>query len=83
MNIYFHKIIFSFFLSLFIAEISAKSDSLPSNGICKVIKGQLADFTTKNDAEEVELTLKSIVTGKIYTTETFAGFIHFSTKKQN
>ena len=70
MNIYFHKIIFSCFLSLFIAEISAKTDSLPSNGICKVIKGQLADFTTKNDAEEVEISLKSMVTGKIYSTET-------------
>ena len=70
MNIYFHKIIFSFFLSLFIAEISAKTDSLPSNGICKVIKGQLADFTTKNDAEEVEISLKSMVTGKIYSAET-------------
>ena len=70
MNIYFHKIIFSCFLSLFIAEISAKTDSLPSNGICKVIKGQLADFRTKNDAEEVEISLKSMVTGKIYSTET-------------
>ena len=70
MNIYFHKIIFSCFLSLFIAEISAKTDSLPSNGICKVIKGQLADFRTKNDAEEVEINLKSLVTGKIYSTET-------------
>ena len=70
MNIYFHKIIFSCFLSLFIAEISAKTDSLASNGICKVIKGQLADFRTKNDAEEVEISLKSMVTGKIYSTET-------------
>ena len=70
MNIYFHKIIFSCFLSLFITEISAKTDSLPSNGICKVIKGQLADFRTKNDAEEVEINLKSLVTGKIYSTET-------------
>ena len=70
MNIYFHKIIFSCFLSLFIAEISAKTDRLPSNGICKVIKGQLADFRTKNDAEEVEINLKSLVTGKIYSTET-------------
>jgi cellulose synthase/poly-beta-1,6-N-acetylglucosamine synthase-like glycosyltransferase len=70
MNIYFHKIIFSCFLSLFIAEISAKTDSLPSNGICKVIKGKLADFRTKNDAEEVEINLKSLVTGKIYSTET-------------
>lgn len=70
MNIYFHKIIFSCFLSLFIAEISAKTDSLLSNGICKVIKGQLADFRTKNDAEEVEINLKSLVTGKIYSTET-------------
>jgi cellulose synthase/poly-beta-1,6-N-acetylglucosamine synthase-like glycosyltransferase len=70
MNIYFHKIIFSCFLSLFIAEISAKTDSLPSNDLCKVIKGQLADFRTKNDAEEVEINLKSLVTGKIYSTET-------------
>lgn len=70
MNIYFHKIIFSCFLSLFIAEISAKTDSLPSNYICKVIKGQLADFRTKNDAEEVEINLKSLVTGEIYSTET-------------
>ena len=70
MNIYFHKIIFSCFLSLFIAEISAKTDSLPSNGICKVIKGQLADFRTKNDAEEVEISLKSMATGKIYSTVT-------------
>ena len=70
MNIYFHKIIFSCFLSLFIAEISAKTDRLPSNGICKVIKGQLADFRTKNDAEEVEISLKSMATGKIYSTET-------------
>jgi len=70
MNIYFHKIIFSCFLSLFIAEISAKTDSLPSHDLCKVIKGQLADFRTKNDAEEVEINLKSLVTGKIYSTET-------------
>ena len=70
MNIYFHKIIFSCFLSLFIAEISANTDRLPSNDICKVIKGQLADFRTKNDAEEVEINLKSLVTGKIYSTET-------------
>ena len=70
MNIYFHKIIFSCFLSLFIAEISAKTDNLPSNDICKVIKGQLADYRTKNDAEEVEINLKSLVTGKIYSTET-------------
>jgi cellulose synthase/poly-beta-1,6-N-acetylglucosamine synthase-like glycosyltransferase len=70
MNIYFPKIIFSCFLSLFIAEISAKTDSLPSNDICKVIKGQLADFRTKNDAEEVGISLKSMVTGKIYSTET-------------
>jgi cellulose synthase/poly-beta-1,6-N-acetylglucosamine synthase-like glycosyltransferase len=70
MNIYFHKIIFSCFLSLFIAEISAKTDSLPSNDLCKVIKGQLADFRTKNDAEEVEINLKSLVTGEIYSTET-------------
>lgn len=70
MNIYLHKIIFSCFLSLFIAEISAKTDSLPSNDLCKVIKGQLADFRTKNDAEEVEISLKSMVTGKIYSTET-------------
>lgn len=70
MNIYFHKIIFSCFLSLFIAEISAKTDSLSSNEICKVIKGQLADFRTKNDAEEVEINLKSLVTGKIFSTET-------------
>ena len=78
MNIYFHKIIFSCFLSLFIAEISAKTDSLPSNGICKVIKGQLADFRTKNDAEEVEINLKSLVTGKIYSTETDEeGYFYF------
>lgn len=70
MNIYFHKIIFSCFFLLFIAEISAKTDSLPSNDICKVIKGQLADYRTKNDAEEVEINLKSLVTGKIYSTET-------------
>ena len=70
MNIPFHKTIFSVIVVLFIAEISAKTDGLPSKEICKVIKGQLADFTTKNDAEEVEINLKSMVTGKIYSTET-------------
>ena len=69
MNIYFHKIIFSCFFLLFVGQINAKV-VLPSKDICKVIKGQLTDFRTKNDAEEVEINLKSLVTGKIYSTET-------------
>jgi cellulose synthase/poly-beta-1,6-N-acetylglucosamine synthase-like glycosyltransferase len=70
MNIYFHKIIFSCFFLLFIAEISAKTEALPSKEICQVIKGQLTDFRTKNYADEVEINLKSLATGKIYSTET-------------
>ena len=70
MNIPFHKTIFSVIFLLFIGQISAKTEGLPSKEICKVIKGQLADFTTKNNAEEVEINLKSMVTGKIYSTET-------------
>ena len=83
MNIYFHKIIFSCFLSLFIAEISAKTDSLPSNGICKVIKGQLADETD----EEGNFYFYKIPIGKCslsvidedYRAETFL----FETNKAN
>ena len=69
MNIYFHKIIFCCFSLLFVGQINAKV-VLPSKDICKVIKGQLTDFRTKNYADEVEISLKSMVTGKIYTTET-------------
>ena len=69
MNIYFHKIIFSCFFLLFVGQINAKV-VLPSKDICKVIKGQLTDFRTKNYADEVEINLKSLATGKIYTTET-------------
>ena len=69
MNIYFHKTIFCCFLLLFVGQINAKV-VIPSKDICKVIKGQLTDFRTKNYADEVEISLKSMVTGKIYTTET-------------
>ena len=69
MNIYFHKIIFCCFFLLFVGQINAEV-VLPSQDICKVIKGQLTDYRTKNYADEVEISLKSMVTGKIYTTET-------------
>ena len=38
--------------------------------VSKKIEGFLVDFKTKSDVEEVEVQLKSAVTGKVYTTET-------------
>lgn len=38
--------------------------------VAKRVEGALADYRTKNEADEVEVTLKSLVNGKKYTTET-------------
>jgi cellulose synthase/poly-beta-1,6-N-acetylglucosamine synthase-like glycosyltransferase len=38
--------------------------------VSKKIEGFLVDFKTKSEVEEVEVQLKSAVTGKVYTTET-------------
>lgn len=38
--------------------------------VSKKIEGFLVDFKTKSDVEEVEVQLKSAVTGKVYTAET-------------
>jgi cellulose synthase/poly-beta-1,6-N-acetylglucosamine synthase-like glycosyltransferase len=38
--------------------------------VSKKIEGFLVDFKTKSDVEEVEVQLKSLVTGKVYTSET-------------
>ncbi len=55
------KLIFSLFL--LVAGFSNAQ-------VSKVIDGYLADYKTKNDAEKVEVTLKSLKTGKTFVAET-------------
>ena len=70
MNITLNKIILFVIFYLSFGPINAKTEGVSSKKTCQVVKGQLADFRTKNAAEKVEITLKSLVNGKIFTTET-------------
>ncbi|MEY4596669.1 MAG: hypothetical protein RLZZ506_1089, partial [Bacteroidota bacterium] len=57
------------FFGLFIAFSSHAHKDL-AIPVYKKIEGFLVDFKTKSEVEEVEVQLKSAVTGKVYTTET-------------
>jgi cellulose synthase/poly-beta-1,6-N-acetylglucosamine synthase-like glycosyltransferase len=57
------------FFGLFIAFSSRAHKDL-GIPVSKKIEGFLVDFKTKSEVEEVEVQLKSAVTGKVYTTET-------------
>jgi cellulose synthase/poly-beta-1,6-N-acetylglucosamine synthase-like glycosyltransferase len=57
------------FFGLFIAFSSHAHKDL-AIPVSKKIEGFLVDFKTKSEVEEVEVQLKSAVTGKVYTTET-------------
>jgi len=56
-----------FGLSIAFAGHAHKDLAIP---VSKKIEGFLVDFKTKSEVEEVEVQLKSAVTGKVYTTET-------------
>jgi len=57
------------FFGLFIA-FSGRAHKDLSIPVSKKIEGFLVDFKTKSEVEEVEVQLKSAVTGKVYTAET-------------
>jgi len=57
------------FFGLFIAFSSHAHKDL-AIPVSKKIEGFLVDFKTKSEVEEVEVQLKSAVTGKVYTAET-------------
>jgi cellulose synthase/poly-beta-1,6-N-acetylglucosamine synthase-like glycosyltransferase len=56
-----------FGLSLAFTTQASKDLAIP---VSKKIEGFLVDYKTKSDVEEVEVQLKSLVTGKVYTAET-------------
>ena len=56
-----------FGLSMAFTTHASKDLAIP---VSKKIEGFLVDFKTKSEVEEVEVQLKSAVTGKVYTTET-------------
>jgi len=56
-----------FGLSLAFTTHASKDLAIP---VSKKIEGFLVDFKTKSEVEEVEVQLKSAVTGKVYTTKT-------------
>ncbi len=57
------------FFGLFIA-FSGRAHKDLAIPVSKKIEGFLVDFKTKSEVEEVEVQLKSAVTGKVYTAET-------------
>jgi cellulose synthase/poly-beta-1,6-N-acetylglucosamine synthase-like glycosyltransferase len=61
---------FFIFLSLFLSFQSSVFATKDPINVTKKIKGYLVDYKTKNEVDEVEVKLKSLVTGKIYTTKT-------------
>lgn len=63
-----NKLLLSALLSLFISTAFANKTYI--GPVSKKIEGFLVDFKTKSEVEEVEVELKSLVTGKVYTTET-------------
>ena len=63
-----NKLLLSALLSLFISTAFANKTYI--GPVSKKIEGYLVDFKTKSDVEEVEVQLKSLVTGKVYTAET-------------
>lgn len=63
-----NKLLLSALLSLFISTAFANKTYI--GPVSKKIEGFLVDFKTKSEVEEVEVQLKSLVTGKVYTAET-------------
>jgi cellulose synthase/poly-beta-1,6-N-acetylglucosamine synthase-like glycosyltransferase len=61
---------FFIFLSLFLSFQSSVFATKDPINVTKKIKGYLVDYKTKDEVDEVEVKLKSLVTGKIYTTKT-------------
>lgn len=61
---------FFIFLSLFLSFQSSVFATKDPINVTKKIKGYLVDYKTKNEVDEVEVKLKSLVTGKIYITKT-------------
>jgi glycosyltransferase involved in cell wall biosynthesis len=61
---------FFIFLSLFLSFQSSVFATKDPINVTKKIIGYLVDYKTKNEVDEVEVKLKSLVTGKIYTTKT-------------
>ncbi len=59
--------IFSIFFLSFQSILFATKDPI---NVTKKIKGYLVDYKTKDEVDEVEVKLKSFVSGKIYVTET-------------
>jgi hypothetical protein len=58
-----------FGLTIAFSGLANKDLAIP---VSKKIEGYLVDFKTKAEVEEVEVQLTSLVTGKVYTTETDA-----------
>lgn len=63
-----NKLLLSALLSLFISTAFANKTYI--GPVSKKIEGFLVDFKTKSEVEEVEVELKSLVTGKVYSAET-------------
>jgi cellulose synthase/poly-beta-1,6-N-acetylglucosamine synthase-like glycosyltransferase len=61
---------FFIFLSIFLSFQSTLFATKEPVQFTQKIKGYLVDFKTKDEVEKVEVKLKSLVTGKIYVTET-------------
>ena len=61
---------FFIFLSLFLSFQSIVFATKDPINVTKKIKGYLVDYKTKDEVDEVEVKLKSLVTGKIFVSET-------------
>jgi cellulose synthase/poly-beta-1,6-N-acetylglucosamine synthase-like glycosyltransferase len=62
--------IFFILLSLFLSFQSSLFATKDPVSLTKKIKGYLVDYKTKEEVDEVEVKLKSLVTGKVYVTKT-------------
>ncbi len=66
-----NKLLLSALLSLFVGTTFANKTQIGYNGpVSQKIEGFLVDYKTKAEVEEVEVQLTSLVTGKVYTSET-------------
>jgi len=66
-----NKLLLSALLSLFVGTTFANKTLIGYNGpVSQKIEGFLVDYKTKAEVEEVEVQLTSLVTGKVYTSET-------------
>lgn len=63
-----NKLLLSALLSFFISTAFANKTYI--GPVSKKIEGFLVDYKTKDEVEEVEVQLTSLVTGKVYTSET-------------